>query len=555
MIHPEERLYGWGICGVTMPRALDTIAADKNKTSLGIPSAISRKVASKLWCSSGVSRIFIDDFPWSQALLMTFLSTAILASITVINRTFPIKQQVERLFKPVDIIISVLEEERQKNISPIQEKKPLPRAVHDHVEQKIMTNTATEEQSQIIMAELKEAEQPVSAKKPVKAPIEPLPDVKEKLRTDNKSLESPQIIASSAPLVETKLEYEKMTIPPPISHRHNNYSGENADKVLQPVESDVATTFESKANIKVTKSILPADRPQRRYKSAMLKHEESGNSPRMYATDISAFHRLVESAAVDSPDTGQYDHRHALGEGDSRHPSQIAPLTASQQLSFQPRELSGNSKLKPLRQVKYFSSRSSTQHSSSQQRLAATQLPTLQQQIPSYDDTPLKGRLSDERYTLPVNTRYQSIKHESTNQQLSFQAQKQEKDLMLNPPASMKSFANEPEILKNSPGLLSETKDFSGEILPDQVDPSELISLKEFNVCTDPEEEFHLKTQLAVRLDGPLRIQAGRVLFFFKHPESGYTMQIRIYNPHNRIFRDRCEILQLALHNILNRTK
>jgi hypothetical protein len=66
MIHPEEKLYGWGVCGITMPRALDTIHPDKRKTSVKIPSATRRKVASRLWRSSGVSRIFIDDLPWSQ---------------------------------------------------------------------------------------------------------------------------------------------------------------------------------------------------------------------------------------------------------------------------------------------------------------------------------------------------------------------------------------------------------------------------------------------------------------------------------------------------------
>ena len=141
MIHPEEKLYGWGVCGITMPRALDTIHPDKRKTRVKIPSVTGRKVASKLWCSSGVSRIFIDDFPWSQTLLLTFLSTVILAFVSAINSTFPIQQR-ERLSKPVDIIISVLEEESQKNISPIQEKKPLPKANHDHIEQEIMTKKA-----------------------------------------------------------------------------------------------------------------------------------------------------------------------------------------------------------------------------------------------------------------------------------------------------------------------------------------------------------------------------------------------------------------------------
>jgi hypothetical protein len=232
---------------------------------------------------------------------------------------------------------------------------------------------------------------------------------------------------------------------------------------------------------------------------------------------------------------------------------QIASLSASPQVSFQLQKQGENSKLEPQRQNKYFSPRAPAQNSVSQQSFPATRFPTLQEQVPVNVSAPLKGRLSDERYILAGND--QSLKHESTNQQFSFQPQSQEEDLSLVPPAPTKSFADEHEVLTNSPALLTKTQDFSGEILPDEVDPSKLIGLKEFNVCTDPEEEFRLRTQLAVRLDGPFWIQTGRVLLFFKHPESGYTMQIRIYNPYGRIFRDRCELLQLALHGILQRTK
>ena len=105
-----------GVCGITMPRASDTIHADKRKTSVKILSAIRPKVASNLWCSSGVTRIFIDDFPWSQTLFLTFLSTVILVFVFIINSTFPIQHR-ERASKPADIIISLLEEESQEENS------------------------------------------------------------------------------------------------------------------------------------------------------------------------------------------------------------------------------------------------------------------------------------------------------------------------------------------------------------------------------------------------------------------------------------------------------
>jgi hypothetical protein len=540
MIHPEEKLYGWGVYGITMPRALESIHPDQRKTSAKIPSATRRKVASKLWCSSGVFRIFIDDFPWNQALLLTFLSTVILASVSVINRTFPI-QQVDQLSKPVEIIISMFEEESEKNISPIQEKKRLPQVDDDYSKQEIMAKMAVEEQQHIIITESKEAKQSVNVEKPRNA-----------LRTVNKPVKAPRTIASSALLAETEPEYEKITLSPPTSP---HYLGKNDNRILQPKRSDVATNFQSKTNNKIADRILHTDRLQRRYESVRSKIEKSENSRQLPATDISAFHRLIEPAEVVSPNTGQSEHRYAFGGKGASHPMQIASLRSNPQVSFQPRKQGENPKLEPQRKIKDFSARSPAQHSLSQQSFLPTRFSTLKKQAPVYDSAPGKGRLSDKRYILAENNRYQSLKHESTNQQFSFQQQNQEEDISLVPPAPTKSFADEHEVPTNSPALLTKTQDFSGEILPNEVDPSKLISLKEFNVCTDPEEEFRLRTQLAVQLDRSFWIQTGRVLLFFKHPESGYTIQIRIYNPYGRIFRDRCELLQLALNSILHRTK
>ena len=360
MIHPEEKLYGWGVCGITMPRALDTIHTDKRKTSVKILSAIRPKVASNLWCSSGVARIFIDDFPWSQTLLLTFLSTVILVFVFIINSTFPIQHR-ERPSKPADIIISLLEEESQADISPIQEKKPLPKADLNHVEQEVIVKKAIEEQQQIIIAELKEVKQPVKEEKPVKAPIDPLPDVRKQLHTSDKLVKLPRTIASSASFVETKLGYKKIPISPPNSFQQSNYAG----------KSDVTTVFESKTHNEVANRILRTDRPQRKYKSAMSKQEISGNSRQMPATDISALHRLVEPAEVASPETGQSEHRYVLEGKSSRHSKQVAPLRASQQVSFQLRKQGEKSKLEPQRQIKYFSPKSPAQHNASQQSLPA----------------------------------------------------------------------------------------------------------------------------------------------------------------------------------------
>jgi len=149
MMFPEESRYGWGVYDIPMPRAVGAFYPGKWKMTVKIPFPIGRKVASNPWCSSSVYRIFIDDFPWGQALLLTFLSAVVLTSISVFNSTFLIHQD-EQLSKPVDIIISVIEEEDRSNISPIEEK-PLSKTDYDHVEQEVVKEPAAEEPQQIII--------------------------------------------------------------------------------------------------------------------------------------------------------------------------------------------------------------------------------------------------------------------------------------------------------------------------------------------------------------------------------------------------------------------
>jgi hypothetical protein len=143
---------------------------------------------------------------------------------------------------------------------------------------------------------------------------------------------------------------------------------------------------------------------------------------------------------------------------------------------------------------------------------------------------------------------------QNTEHEFVFQSQKrEEKKPTLVPPGSVKLRAKETRAVKKSAGSLANAHDFSATITLDEIDPSELISLKEFTVCKDPEKEFRQKTQLAVHLHRPSRIEAEGVLFFIKYTESGYTIEIDIYNPQGRPFKTRCEVMQLALDKIFNR--
>lgn len=92
----------------------------------------------------------------------------------------------------------------------------------------------------------------------------------------------------------------------------------------------------------------------------------------------------------------------------------------------------------------------------------------------------------------------------------------------------------------------------SGDITIDDIDPSQLISLNEFDVCIDPQEEFRLKMQLASLLDKPGGCATDATGFFFKYTESAYTIKVDIYDPQGTLSGNRCSVLGRAIECVKN---
>jgi hypothetical protein len=275
----------------------------------------------------------------------------------------------------------------------------------------------------------------------------------------------------------------------------------------------------------------------------------------MPSKDLVAFNRLAETAEVALPGTDQSNRRYAVKGKHPRRLMQVTSPNTDQQVSFQSRRRKENVKLKPQTMVRSFSTRSPQRDSASQGTARTTEFPRLRQQTQALEVTPSKERKSDQRYVSAENNRNQSLIPADANQKFPLQAEKRGENLILVPPAQAKSFSNDHQLRQNSPTFSAGAPDFSGDVLPDEIDPSQLVSLREFNVCKDPEREFSLKTQLAIQLEGPSYVEAGKVLFFCRYPESGYTVQVDIYNPYGRLFKDRCELLQLALKGLRNTKK
>ena len=618
----EESLYGWGACDIRMPRAANGLYSQRQKT------------ASHPWRTASILRIFVDDCPWGEALLLSLLSAVVLALTSLINNALP-KHQDEQLSKHVDIVISMIKED-QMETSPLEEE-PLPTTEPDYVEQKIVSTEAAEEPQQIIVTEPPKRKQTIYREKQHITPEETFPELTRKPRIIPKRTERSQPLPSTTFAVERQPEQEEITILPPAFHRREP-TKTDSDKILPPIQSNVVTEFVPPENQKPAVSMVPADRHQKVYNSEMLNPEESRTPHQITATDLLAFNRPDEKAEIALPQIDQQDHRHTFEDEGSRHPVQAVPpstdqhvsfqhrnqkenleleprtvvrsfskrsdvlrsvpaettratdlprlrqpssvseaplpkrqqsqksyvlekngpyepkasKSANQSFSFQPQKREEKSELEPRTAVRSFSKRSDARHSVPAETTRATDLPRLRQPS-SVSEVPLpKRQQSQKSYVLQKNGPYRPKASQSMNQRFSFQPQKREENLVLAPPAIAKSISKNPKPLRKSSTPLAKAPQFSAGDLPDDIEPSQLISLKTFKVCTDPEEEFRLKTKLAVQLDGPSRFGAGGVLFFCKYTESGYTMQVDIYDPQERVFKDRCEVLQLAIDGLVN---
>jgi hypothetical protein len=82
------------------------------------------------------------------------------------------------------------------------------------------------------------------------------------------------------------------------------------------------------------------------------------------------------------------------------------------------------------------------------------------------------------------------------------------------------------------------------------LDPALWVSLNQLGACVDQSEEDRLRTRLATMLETEGRCRTGNMIFIFKYPQDGWTMQVSLYNPID--FADKCSALLAAIECIHN---
>jgi hypothetical protein len=457
----------------------------------------------------------------------------------------------EQLARPVEIVVALTRDEPQKVIYP-EEPKPLEPSKVEQVEKAVIAEPVSEKPRKETKAKPKEVKPDVYRKKQVRVPVVPVPSVKKKRRFARRNAPEPQKIATTSPPIKRQTKLEKMTISPPTV-RQRNYQEKNTVGISQISRASEKTDFASKKNNKPAESIVDTGRLERRYHSDMQNNEKSKAPQLKTTTGIIAFNRSKEKAGLTLPGAPLADRRHVSEANTSRPSTQTASPITDQRVSFQHQRQEKITVLKPQKRARSFTKKSPSSLSASKGTGAAISISASRQQIEFAGTTLPKSRQSDRRYVFEKSNQFSSRAPQSTKHEFSFQSQKREEKPTLVPPVSAKLSAKETRAAKKSSRSLAKTHDFSDTITLDEIDPSELISLKEFTVCKDPKKEFRQKTQLAVHLHRPSRIEAEGVLFFIKYTESGYTIEIDIYNPQGRPFKTRCEVMQLAIDNIVNR--
>jgi hypothetical protein len=490
MILQDHNLYGWGASNIGMPRVVFEPHAHRPRKSGKIIYGSRGAVAVCRWHASRISRIFLDDYPWSQIFLLGIFSMLIIAYFFMLNRTLT-RDQARTPVRPVKIVVALQKDEPRQpvipDVQPPAVAKP-PEPVHETLK--------IETPSKALPKAIVEKPKEIEPQEPKKLPAVEIKQPK----LAAKKTPVPQPVAPATEAVQKQTTPKQISITPATVVKRQYTRTDTAEtKPSRQVSKTVI--LNSPKNQKLHKGtpvqIRKADALQnRKQNDRALQRQTTANLYAHNPPDIT-----VQQTSLKSKIAG----RRYTSKTNALLPAGQAPPTRTDA------------------QMEFAGTRAS-----------------------AYQPT-------GKRYSFKNNDQRPVQVPRSANRKLSFASQKQQKNELPALALTTKMIAATKPSATKSSGNAPRMHNFPDTVAQDEIDSSQLISLQAFNVCKDPEMEFHQKTQMAAHLLQPTRIAAQGVVFFVKYTESGYTIQIHIYNPHGRSFKDRCEVLDLALDRILNR--
>jgi hypothetical protein len=311
--------------------------------------------------------------------------------------------------------------------------------------------------------------------------------------------------------------------------------------------------FISTKNKKPTEDIVDTGPLQRRKNYNKQTNDKLDDPQLKTSANLFALNQSDKTAEPTSLKTKLAGPRYASKANTLLPAAQTALPSTNRQVLFQSKKRKEIPDLEPKKRDDQFTKPSPSSPSASKETRQAISFTSTRQQIEFTGTKLSQSPQSDKRDVFQKRDQHHLDTPQSMKKEFSFQSEKLKEEPKLAPPASDKLLAKANRSTRKGSSSLAKAHNFSGTVASDEIDPSELISLQAFNVCIDPEMEFRQKTELAAHLLRPSRIEAEGVVFFTRYTESAHTIEIHIYNPHGRPFKDRCEVLELAIRSIVNR--
>jgi hypothetical protein len=511
MIFSENNLYGWGTTDIAMPRAAFAPHPDRLRKTGKITGHKRRGAAAYRWHSSSISRIFLDDYPWSQAFLLCLFSSLIIAYICLLHSPLP-NEQIEQLIKPVEILVAMQKVEPQTATVSV-EPKPLASSKPEHIETSVSFEHVAETPQEKIIDKPKEVRQDVPEKILKIVPDPKSPPVKIKQDGVQKKTKAPPSMASVMPSRVEQTKPANVKISPPI-HRKRNYTKKDQNTIPQARTATKVAGLISAKDKRPIEKIVDIGSHQGKKNYYIQNNEKLGVPQGKTTTNLLALNQSDKTVEPASLKTKSANQRYGTRANTRLPKNRSVPPSASQQLLFPSQK---------------------------------------GEEVPGVEPKKLNSQFNKPSSSLPNVSKRTKRASQRKTQGLSFQPKTRKNNPTLTPPVSNKLRTNANRSADKSASSLAKVHKFSEMRAIGEIEPSELINLKEFDVCIDPEMEFRQKTQLAANLDRPSRIEAEGVVFFIRYTESGYTIEIGIYNPQGRLFKDRCDVLELAINSFVNR--
>jgi len=243
MILPDHSLYGWGASNIDMPRLVFEPLAHRSRKSGKIAYGSSGAAAVCRWYASRISRIFLDDYPWGQTVLLGIFSILIIAYFFMLNSTLTRDQARTRL-RPVKIVVALQKDEPRQPVVP-DVQPPAAAKPPEPVQETVKIETLSKVPPQAIVEKPKAIELQAPKKLPV-VEIKP-----RKLAA--KKTPVPQPVVPATAVVQKQTTPEKIAITPPTEVKRK-YTRKDTAETAPSRQVRKAVNLNASENQKLHKS-------------------------------------------------------------------------------------------------------------------------------------------------------------------------------------------------------------------------------------------------------------------------------------------------------------